>query len=133
MEGHQPSDRHVYLVPPGTNLAVTAEGFAISPLSPGSASWLGCGDHLIDSLVALYGARTIGIVMSGSLPAAVKGMRAIKARGGYIMAQDRISSLSFEMPSAAIDFAKAEIVMPPDRMALALSSIAELWDAQGYA
>ncbi|HEU5096818.1 MAG TPA: chemotaxis protein CheB [Reyranella sp.] len=132
VEGDQPRKGNIYLVPPGTNLAITDAGFEISPLAPGSSSWLGCGDHLIDSLVARYGASTIGIVLSGALPAGVKGLRAIKACGGYTMAQDRQSSTSFEMPAAAIDFAKAEIVMPPDRMALALSIIAEPWQEQQH-
>jgi two-component system chemotaxis response regulator CheB len=123
----QPHGGCVYLVPPGKRLAVTASGFELSLLPPLSSSWLQCGDHLIDSLVRVYGARSIGIVLSGMLPAGVKGLRAIKACGGYIMAQDRISADYFEMPSAAIDFGKADIIMAPERMALALSIIAESW------
>jgi two-component system, chemotaxis family, protein-glutamate methylesterase/glutaminase len=123
----QPLGGCVYLVPPGMRLAVTALGFELSPLAPGSASWLGCGDHLINSLVALYGSRSVGVVLSGMLPAGVGGLRAIKACGGFAMAQDRISSDHFDMPAAAIDFGKAEIVMPPERLAFALTIIAEAW------
>jgi two-component system chemotaxis response regulator CheB len=126
-QGQQPQPDRIYLTPPGMRLAVTAAGFELSPLAPRSSSWLGCGDHLIESLVALYGAHTIGIVLSGALPAAVNGLRAIKARGGFTMAQDRGSSGCFDMPAAAIDFAKAELVMPPDRIARVLDIIVELW------
>jgi len=106
-------------------LAVTAAGFQLSPLAAGSFSWLAPGDHLIHSVVALYGARSIGIALSGAMPAGVNGLRAIKACGGFAMAQDRVSSGWFEMPSAAIDFAKAEIVLPPERLASVLNIIAE--------
>lgn len=43
------------------------------------------------------------------------------------MAQNRASALDFEMPSAAIDFGRAEIIAPPRRMAEMLSLVAEEW------
>lgn len=106
---------------------MTASGFELSPLPPRASSWLDCGDRLIDSLLALYGSRNIGIVLSGMLPAGVSGLRAINANGGFIMAQNEISSGCFEMPAAAIDLGKAEIVLPPERLALVLTIIAEWW------
>jgi two-component system, chemotaxis family, protein-glutamate methylesterase/glutaminase len=126
-EGEEPAAGRVYLTPPGMRLAVTARGFALSPLLDAPSSWLPCGDHLIDSLVARYGSRSIGVVLSGMLPAGVKGLRAIKARGGFVMAQNQSSAGWFEMPAAAIDFAKADIVLPPERLAAALTIIAEGW------
>ena len=44
-----------------------------------------------------------------------------------LSAQDRVSSGRFEMPAAAIDFAKAEIVMTPERIAVVPNIIAESW------
>jgi len=82
-------------------------------------------------VAAIYGARGIGIVLSGMMPTGVKGLRALKACGGFALAQDRTSSGWFEMPSAAIDFAKAEIVMPPERMASVLTIIAQSWQDAG--
>ena len=61
------------------------------------------------------------------MPASVNGLRAIRACGGLAMAQDRVSSSCFEMPAPAIDFAKADIVMPPARMAGVLTIIADGW------
>jgi hypothetical protein len=46
------------------------------------------------------------------------------------MAQDRISSLFFEMPSAAIDFGKAEFFGSPSQIARALEVLDEQWAAQ---
>jgi hypothetical protein len=43
------------------------------------------------------------------------------------MAQDRTSSLFFEMPSAAIDFGKAEFFGSPSQIARALEVLAEQW------
>jgi two-component system, chemotaxis family, protein-glutamate methylesterase/glutaminase len=127
VDGARPREGHVYLVPPGMRLRISAAGFHLSALAAPSASWLSSGDHLINSVAALYGPRSIAIVLSGAMPAGVKGLRAVKACGGFALAQDRISSGAFEMPSAAIDFAKAEIVMPPARMASVLEFIAQAW------
>jgi chemotaxis response regulator CheB len=108
-------------------LGVAAAGFHVSPLAPGCLSWLPSGDHLIDSVAALYGPRSIGIVQCGMMRAGIDGLRTVKAYGGFAIAQDRTNSECFEMPSAAIDFAKAEIVMPPQRMASELEIIAQWW------
>lgn len=126
-EGGKPSAGCVHLIPPGMRLAVTVSGFELLPLPAPASSWLGCGDHLINSVVALYGSRSIGIVLSGMLSAGVSGLRAVKACGGFTMAQDRMSSGFFDMPAAAIDFGKADIVLPPERIALAMNIIAESW------
>jgi two-component system chemotaxis response regulator CheB len=117
----------VYLVPPGMRLGVTAAGFAVSELAPHSASWLASADDLIDSVANVYGARSIGVVLSGTMPAGLNGLRAIKKCGGFAIAQNGASSECFEMPAAAIDFAKADIVMPPERMASVLQIIAQGW------
>lgn len=82
---------------------------------------------MIQSLVSIFGQRTVAIVLSGMLPAGVNGVRAVRAAGGITMAQNRISASDFEMPSAAIDYGKAEIVAPPWRMAQMLQLIAEDW------
>jgi two-component system, chemotaxis family, protein-glutamate methylesterase/glutaminase len=127
VHGNQPRKGQVYLVPPGMRLSIAAAGFHVSRLAPSSSSWLASGDHLISSVAVLYGARSIGIVLSGTMQAGIEGLRAVKACGGFAIAQDRTSSEWFEMPSAAIDLAKAEIVMPPQRMASMLNIIAEWW------
>jgi chemotaxis response regulator CheB len=126
-EGEQPTSGHVYLAPPGTSLTIGANGLALTALPPISASWLGTCDQLIDSVAAAYGPRSIAIVLSGMMPAGIRGLRAVRARGGITMAQNDASSAYFDMPCAAIDFGKADIILPPSRLAGALQVIAEQW------
>jgi len=117
----------VTLALPGTGIRVTMTGMEIDHLSPLPASWLPSGDRMIQSLVPIYRGRTVGIILSGMLPAGVEGIRMVRACGGITMAQNRASASDFEMPSAAIDFGKAEIVAPPWRMAQMLTLLAEEW------
>jgi chemotaxis response regulator CheB len=117
----------VTLAAPGTGIRLTATGIEIDSLASPSTSWLPSGDRMIESILPIFGPRTIAIVLSGMLPAGVNGIRAVRAAGGITMAQDRASASDFEMPCAAIDFGKAEIVAPPWRMAEMLQLIAEEW------
>jgi chemotaxis response regulator CheB len=99
----------------------------LTALPAASASWLGTCDQLINSVAAVYGPRSIAIVLSGMMAAGICGLRTIRAHGGITMAQNDASSAYFDMPCAAIDFGKADIVLPPSRLAGALQVIAEEW------
>lgn len=133
VEAEQPRRGQVYLVPPGMRLAVSSRGFRLSALPPAAAGWMPSADHLINSLAARYQAHTIAIVLSGMLPAGVQGLRAVNACGGFTMAQSQKTAESFVMPSAAIDFAKAEMVMSPASIANAIQVIAAQWDSKHQA
>jgi two-component system chemotaxis response regulator CheB len=117
----------VTLAVPGTGIRITPTGIEIDRLAPLSNSWLPSGDRMIQSLVSIFGGRTVAIILSGMLPAGVEGIRMVRADGGITMAQNRASASDFEMPSAAIDFGKAEIMAPPWRMAEMLNLLAEEW------
>src|SRR5690242_3784540 len=41
VDGARPREGHVYLVPPGMRLRISAAGFHVSQLGPASSSWLG--------------------------------------------------------------------------------------------
>jgi hypothetical protein len=64
-----------------------------------------------------------GSLSAVACPRAFRGYEPSRLVEGLTMAQDRLSSEFFEMPSAAIDFAKPE-VMAPERMAGVLKIIA---------
>ena len=125
-DGETPRAGLVYVVPVGCQLALRDGRFAVSPLAPCSASWLALPDLLLLSLACCYGARAIGIVLSGMAAAGVMGIREIRRLGGTTMAQNERSSRFFDMPRAAIDLGKVDIVLPPDRIAAALNVLAAL-------
>lgn len=124
--GMFPCRGRVYLVPPGTSLTLTDDGFTVLPLPLRPSAWLPMADRMLHSIVENYRARSIAIVLSGMLPAGVNGVRAVRAVGGITMAQDA-RALAFEMPSAAIDIGRAEIVGPPLSIAAALRVVADQW------
>src|SRR5215469_5549977 len=127
IEGKQPERGQIYLVPPGMALQINPQGFSLTPLATGAATWLGAVDQTLKSVAAHCGRRTVAIVLSGSMAAGIEGFRHVNIVGGIIMAQSQSTSEMFEMPSAAIDFGKAEIVASPKMMAAIIEVIAAQW------
>jgi two-component system, chemotaxis family, protein-glutamate methylesterase/glutaminase len=71
--------------------------------------------------VAVYArALAIGVVMTGMGNDATKGAKAVKAAGGYVIAQDEATSMIFGMPSEAIQAGAVDEVLPLDGIAAAL-------------
>jgi two-component system chemotaxis response regulator CheB len=123
--GEIPKAGMIYVVRPGESLDVANNGFVISELPDNALSWLASVDVLFKSIAFRYGKSSIGIVLSGMMPAGVDGLRAIKARGGITIAQSQSSAAHLAMPIAAQDLGKAEIVFPPERMGSMLAMLAE--------
>jgi two-component system chemotaxis response regulator CheB len=75
-------------------------------------------DPMFESCARLFGARTMGIVLSGMGRDGVIGAERITAAGGTIMAQDAGSSAVWGMPGAVAGAGLASAVLPPDQLAL---------------
>jgi chemotaxis response regulator CheB len=121
--GRRPEAGIVYLCPPGQSMRVSRAGFELLPLALSSSSWLACPDLLFESVAETYKSGAVGIVLSGMMPVALAGLRAIRAQGGITIAQSQSSAIHDEMPSAAIDFGKADIALPPALIAEALAAL----------
>ena len=67
---------------------------------------------LLVSAAAAYGARTLGVVLTGLNTDGAAGAQAIKWTGGMVLAQDQASSRAFGMPRAAIRTGCVDLVLP---------------------
>ncbi|HXR87267.1 MAG TPA: chemotaxis protein CheB [Stellaceae bacterium] len=121
--GSRPRAGIVYLCPPAFSMRVSTAGFELVPLAASSASWLPCPDLLFESVAETYKSGAVGIVLSGMMAVALKGLHAIRAQGGITIAQSQGSASHGEMPGAAVDFGKADIALPPALIAEALATL----------
>ena len=55
-----------------------------------------------------------------------KGVAAIVERGGIAIVQDEPSSDHFDMPAAALDLGRADLVMSPRKIAETLELLSEM-------
>ena len=98
-----PDDRHLELRDPATVALSTAA--PVGGFRP-SAS------HLFESVARACGGSSIALILTGMGDDGVAGLRAVRASGGTVIAQDQDSSAVFGMPAAAVEAGLAEIVLP---------------------
>jgi two-component system chemotaxis response regulator CheB len=58
-------------------------------------------DAMAASVGEIYGAGSLGVILTGMGHDGVQGLRVIKERGGYVLGQDEASSVVYGMPRAA--------------------------------
>ena len=112
----------VYVIPPGTNMAMTDGHLTLSPRAPRPIPHMPI-DHLFRSLAAIQKDRSVGVILSGNGTDGVIALQAIKAAGGVTFAQDERSSRFPSMPRTAVLDGNVDYVMAPRDIAQELERI----------
>ncbi len=69
-------------------------------------------DVMMESVLAVYGDKTIGVLMTGMGSDGAESMLKIREAGGVTIAESEESAIVFGMPQKAIELGGAEIVAP---------------------
>ena len=81
-------------------------------------------DVLMHSVAREYGPKAIGVIMTGMGKDGADGIKSLRKRGGYILAQDKDSSVIFGMNREVINNGDAHVVLPKERIAEGLMEMA---------
>jgi two-component system chemotaxis response regulator CheB len=73
-------------------------------------------DPMLETVAEVYGARALGVVLSGMGRDGAIGARALSAIGGSVVVQDRASSVVWGMPGAVVSGGIADAILPPDEI-----------------
>ena len=73
-------------------------------------------DVTMRSVADIYGAGSIGVILTGMGSDGTEGLKAIKERGGVTIAQDRATSIIYGMPRAAVESGCVDKVLPLDKI-----------------
>lgn len=112
-EGERLEPATVYVSPEGCHLGVFAGPLIQLSREPPIEGFRPSATFLFQSVANVFGARALGVILSGMGEDGVAGLRTLRARGGSIIAQDQASSTVFGMPGSAIRAGLADAVLPP--------------------
>jgi len=110
---------HLYIIAPGTYLAVGGGALRIST-PPGRQGARLPFDFLLLSLAEEYGARAIAVILSGTGADGSVGLKAIKEKFGLVIVQDPLEASYDGMPRNAIGTGAVDLVLPAAKIPEAL-------------
>ena len=110
---------HLYVIPPGTYLAVADGALHLSRPQARHGARLPF-DFLLHSLAADCGAFGICVILSGTASDGSLGLKAVKEKGGLVIAHDPYEAGYDGMPRSAITTGTVDLVLPVVKIPAAL-------------
>jgi two-component system chemotaxis response regulator CheB len=122
VDGEPISASTALIAPGGSHLAVRRDGrIALLDGEP-------IGGHrpsanvLFDSVAEAYGARSVGVILTGMGDDGADGLAALRRAGGLVIAQDKATSIVYGMPGVAVARGLADHVVALDEVAGVIAS-----------
>jgi len=113
----------IYVAPPDFHMLVT-NGAIRLVRGPKENNTRPAIDPTFRTAARNYGARVVGVILSGALDDGASGLRAIKERGGLAVVQDPLDALFPDMPQNALAAVAVDHVLPMAEIAPLLDRLA---------
>jgi len=115
---------HVYVAPANYHLLAEPAHFSLSTDEPVEYARPSI-DVLFESAADAFGAKVIGVVLTGSSQDGARGAACIQRCGGTVIVQDPATAESPAMPAAALAATHTPFVLRIDQIAAALLQITQ--------
>ncbi|HVN98167.1 MAG TPA: chemotaxis response regulator protein-glutamate methylesterase [Syntrophorhabdaceae bacterium] len=118
-EENEPLRPGVALIAPGnTHVALKRRGkeIVVEFVNGSQYIYRPSVDLLMSSTATVYEQQAIGVILTGMGNDGLIGMKEMKLKHGYIIAQDEETCVVFGMPKAVIGANLADVVLPIDRI-----------------
>jgi len=120
-EGQRLAPDQIFVAPPHASVEIDKAAFRVRPLE-GDDQRQAPIDALFCSLAASFGARGVGIILSGGGSDGMLGVQQIAYEGGMTLAQQPEHAKHDSMPKSAIATGVVDHVLTPSEMARELSA-----------
>ncbi len=114
----------VYVAPDDLHLGVNASRRTVAIRTEPVNGFRPSASMLFESASSAYGAGLVAVIMTGMGSDGVSGLRRVREREGYVIAQDEASSLIYGMPGEAVKAGVVDISLPLDGIGHHLRKIA---------
>lgn len=105
----------VLLAPGGQHMTFRRKGGYVAATigsEPANSIYKPCADVMMTSAVEAFNGPLLGIIMTGMGKDGLEGLRRIKQKGGFVIAQDEDSCVVYGMSRAAVEAGVADAVLP---------------------
>jgi two-component system chemotaxis response regulator CheB len=113
----------VYVAPPGRHLLVDPDGRCALSEGPRVSFARPSADRLFASAAAAFGARVLGVVLTGRLFDGTAGAAEIRRAGGVVLAQEPGTCRAPDMPRAAMRSGAVHLALPPAALGAAVHGL----------
>jgi two-component system chemotaxis response regulator CheB len=110
----------IYVCPGSHHLKITGSGRIDLHEGERINGYRPCADVTLESAAAFAGPMCMGIILTGMGGDGAKGVQAVKANGGHVIAQDEATSVIFGMPAEAIKTGAVDQILALDSIAAAI-------------
>jgi len=110
---------HFYIIPPGTYLSVANGALHLTRPQVRHGARLPY-NFLLHSLAEAYGSRAACVILSGSGTDGTLGLKEVKTKGGFVIAQDPEEAVYDGMPRSAMMSGLVDLVLPVAKIPNAL-------------
>lgn len=107
---------HIYICPPNKDITIKNNSIVLSAPNGRLYGPKPSVDIFFESLAMEKGDHAVGIILSGTGSDGARGVRAIKAEGGYVLAQEPKSAKYDGMPVSAINTGNIDLILPADQI-----------------
>jgi two-component system chemotaxis response regulator CheB len=123
-DGSMTQPGHVYIAPDGVQMRMDAAGRISCRCESLENGLRPSVSYLFRSTAEVFGKNAIGVLLTGMGRDGAVELKLMKARGAVTIAQDEESSVVYGMPGEAVRLEAARYVLPADKIATVLTSIA---------
>jgi two-component system chemotaxis response regulator CheB len=119
----------VLIAPGGKQMRFCKEGSSIKIVvsdDPFNALYKPSADIMMKSAADTFEGPLLGVIMTGMGKDGVDGLKCLKSKGGYVIAQDEESCIVYGMPQAALEEGVVDSMVALEKISLAFDRLTKL-------